>query len=513
MYRFPSLISLSPSQAGFRAGYSTVSHALASHATAQKYTNLHQVFLDLKAAYDRVPITLLIDKLSKRKANSGITSLIISLFTNCFMQIVVNGILTNPIQTHRGLFQGSLLSPILFDIFIDDLANKIDQYSTQSNPAPGLFFADDIKLQHTDKKQMQNMLDDCYTWATNNGMAFGLPKCGTLGKTIFTLNNEIIPYTSTYKYLGFPHVQAGINWDEHINQLSIKANKHLIAISDSSRLWNPSTRLTIFKTFIRPQLEYGSPLLYHWQRITKSSQKLRPLNDTQAKSTSWITNNRQHKVSSAICGIGTISHRIMTLACGFVHHLNSLTPTNPAKVLWYLYKDKPPWSPSLLLPNTFSHNPIEHLPPLPAGSLQRSTNARLLNASNVHLRSLGLLSQYILPSSRKTKDNSYSAGPDITLFKNHQPNLLCWRLNSFGSRKTCSTCNSPFRRDHIDKCNLIEEQDSIPKVSRETLEKDINAYKDLQSTKYNIIDSLINHQEFNLANAILGKIKNTLKTK
>lgn len=512
MYRFPSLVSLSPSQAGFRAGYSTVSHALASHASAQKHTNLHQVFLDLKAAYDRVSIPLLIEKLIKRKTPTGITSLIISLFTNCAIQIVVNGILTDPIQTQRGLFQGSLLSPILFDIFIDDLALIIDQYSTLSNPSPGLFFADDIKLQHNNQNQMQKMLDDCYTWTLNNGMAFGISKCGTLGLTKFKINDETIPYTPTYKYLGFPHVQNGIDWEQHIKHLSSKAIQHLAAISDTSRLWNPSTKLTIFKTFIRPKLEYGAPLIYHWQKTTRSSQKLSPLNQAQAHSMSWITNNRQHKVSSAICGIGTISHRIMTLACGFVHHLNTLTPTNPAKVLWYLYKDKPPWSSKLLLPNTFNHNPIYNLPPLPTQSLQRTTNSKLLNATQLHLRSLGILSKYILPFSRKTRDNSYSAGPDFSLLKVHQPNLLRWRLNCFGARSICPTCKSLFRRDHIIKCNLINDQDNILSVNKEALEKDIKTYTDLRNTKYNIIDSLINHQHYDIANSILERIESSLKS-
>ena len=69
------------------------------------------------------------------------------LLHNCCCRIVVNGRLSMPIARKRGLLQGSVLSPWLFNIFIDDLARTIEQECCYGNAPAGLFFADDIQLQ------------------------------------------------------------------------------------------------------------------------------------------------------------------------------------------------------------------------------------------------------------------------------------------------------------------------------------------------------------------------------
>ena len=118
-----------------------------------------QGFIDLKMAYDAVPIPLLLQKLESRKVTMGVLSLIASLFLDCSSRVVVNGALSQPFQRQRGLFQGSVLSPFLFNIFINDLALQLDQ-SARWDPAPhSLLFADDIKIHHNTSHQFQKMLN------------------------------------------------------------------------------------------------------------------------------------------------------------------------------------------------------------------------------------------------------------------------------------------------------------------------------------------------------------------
>ena len=64
--------------------------------------------------------------------------------------------------------------PYFFNIFIDDLASELtEKYS--NDPLPHcLFYADDIKLNHENKKDMQKMLDICFKWAEENGMEFNI---------------------------------------------------------------------------------------------------------------------------------------------------------------------------------------------------------------------------------------------------------------------------------------------------------------------------------------------------
>ena len=62
-----------------------------------------------------------------RKASDQVLALVDALFLSTSSKVVVNGTQTESILLTRGLFQGSLLSPLLFDIFIDDLARLLNQ--------------------------------------------------------------------------------------------------------------------------------------------------------------------------------------------------------------------------------------------------------------------------------------------------------------------------------------------------------------------------------------------------
>eukprot|EP00833_Pecoramyces_ruminatium_P015064 jgi/Orpsp1_1/1189096/evm.model.d7180000069483.1 len=183
-------------QAGFRSGYSTLTHAIVSDATTIK--NRYHVFLDLKKAYDSVPICLLVNKLIKRKVPSGMVSIITSLFTECTTTVLVNQTFTKEIKLERGLLQGSILSPLLFNVFIDDLAQQLtDTYP--NDPLPHcLLYADDIKLNHNNIKDLQNMLDICSNWAEINGMEFNINKSAYLLKSH---NNS--PICNTYNGYGY----------------------------------------------------------------------------------------------------------------------------------------------------------------------------------------------------------------------------------------------------------------------------------------------------------------------
>lgn len=154
-----------PTQAGFKRGYSTMTHALATHEHCLR-EDCYTVFLDLKAAYDRVPVPLLLRKLEERRAPGSMVSLIGSLFLCCSMQAVVDGVLTPVVHRERGLMQGSLLSPFLFNLFIDDLARSLSSIGrTPSTGAPyacSLEFADDILIFYC-STPTQSWYKTCWT--------------------------------------------------------------------------------------------------------------------------------------------------------------------------------------------------------------------------------------------------------------------------------------------------------------------------------------------------------------
>jgi len=241
-----------------QTGYSTITHAIVSNEIACSGSSLQfHVFLDLRKAYDSVPMVMLVNKLINRNIPSGIVSLLISLFTSCTTRILVNGELTNKIQLSRGLMQGAILAPFLFNIFIDDLASSLSS-NWPNDPFPhSLFFADDIKLNHSSLEYLQDMPDICYRWSLDNGMEFNVLKsafhnCPLLDNSNSTLSlgYSLLPGVDSYTYLGFPHTFKCINWKEHLKAASLKAHKLLQSLSDYQYLWNPGVKLTIFRTFI-----------------------------------------------------------------------------------------------------------------------------------------------------------------------------------------------------------------------------------------------------------------------
>ncbi|KAL1916613.1 uncharacterized protein VTP21DRAFT_5317 [Calcarisporiella thermophila] len=112
-------------QAGFRCGFSTLTHALVSHECNLLGFGI-KAFIDLRQAYDKVKINRLLRKLRSKGVSPVLDNVIASLFTNTSSQPVVNGALLEPIPHYRRLFQGSLLSPWLFNIYIDDLAERLN---------------------------------------------------------------------------------------------------------------------------------------------------------------------------------------------------------------------------------------------------------------------------------------------------------------------------------------------------------------------------------------------------
>ena len=88
----------------------------------------------------------MIKKLNKRNVPLEIISLITSLFAGCTTRVLVNQIFTNKIDIKRGLFQGSILSPILFNIFINDLATEITEKFPNDPLSHCLFYAEYMKL-------------------------------------------------------------------------------------------------------------------------------------------------------------------------------------------------------------------------------------------------------------------------------------------------------------------------------------------------------------------------------
>lgn len=157
------------------------------------------VFLDLKKAYDSVPRSLLLSKLAK----AGIQHNLIKLLANIFSQTEVTFDGEGYCRVDTGLPQGSSLSPVLFNFFINDLIKELE--------GKDLFvkaYADDLVVGIKQGNQLDLVLSIVQSWCSRNDISLNPSKSGIMrilkrkGKCKGIRNRLQIPEVAQYKYLG-----------------------------------------------------------------------------------------------------------------------------------------------------------------------------------------------------------------------------------------------------------------------------------------------------------------------
>jgi len=224
-------ITYSGIQAGLRSGYSTLTNVLTLHHLIEADAARHIVFLDFASAFDRVGWTYLQQELQEQGMNPLVLQLVYQLmYRDMSYSLIVNGCQSPKQPRTCGLLQGSPLSPILFNRFINSLLQSLNWNSQPTFPS-GLFFADDGVLIAPTITKAQGLVNQASSWADKHGMSFNIPKCGYMVTNqpirsesylphTLTLANQHIPFVTFYKYLGIMFQSKGIDFLEQGNLLS-----------------------------------------------------------------------------------------------------------------------------------------------------------------------------------------------------------------------------------------------------------------------------------------------------
>jgi hypothetical protein len=482
---FASLRHFNYGQAGFRRSFSTLSQVLVSHDSV-RLGYVQKVFLDLRNAYDRVPLERVLVKLSGRAGPSGLLSIVRSLFSGCSSRCVINGQISTVFARGRGLFQGSLLSPWLFNTFIDDLADRLNPDESQIPAA--LFFADDIQLQAKRASDLQPLLDTVLDWTLENGMELNLDKSAHVQAALsfsapsrLEVHGNRFPSTVSYKYLGFPHTSIGVDFKAHVKDAVEKATKVLNYCRFSGHFDHlpELCRLTLYKTFVRPVLEYGAPLVTQWllsqdksprprskrRKKPPSDSTWRSLEAVQDLALQWVFHTKLAvPILRSLSGLGLLRDRFQELAARFTTHLDRLPPDHPVRL--------------------FSSESIPTLSRLCSSHPLTTLLARCLSTTKTafaRLR-LGHISVSSILASRVSWTCRHPRSfydlllklPDNILRRS----AIRWRTGSFGRLDTCLGCSAPFSTSHIAACSLLP-------VGPETLHDALN------SMDYEIFSALI----------------------
>ena len=260
---------LEDSQGGFRKHRSTLHQVMCLHEICVANPKATHVFLDLKAAYDLVPRNILWRILLNHfQLPADLVRRLQNLFDHNQSIVRIRNQESLPIHNQRGLLQGSSLSPVLFNFFINDLLLRLNngpKISTNRVLTNNLFFADDGALHAKSIQDMRFLLEICETWARENQMIFSIPKCAFIHSvpTHLLFEGSPIPQVDSFRYLGIHIKQSGIDFDATMFERTQKTQRVIGMLSSlgfNLTGWAPLANRRIYKSFIRPVMEYGLAL-------------------------------------------------------------------------------------------------------------------------------------------------------------------------------------------------------------------------------------------------------------
>lgn len=250
-----------PQQHGFVEKRSTITNLLYCLDKWSQYFDNHDpldiFYLDFERAFDKVPHRRLLLKLKHFGIQGALLKWIESYLTGRTFQVKVGNSLSSRFDVLSGVPQGAVLAPTLFGIFVTDLCSVFQSESC--------FFADDVKYFGNPRIQSGSLredLDRIQEWTKDWIIKLNPAKCSVLhigGNNPlerYQIGNTPVASTSVQKDLGVL-ISSNLKWGPHIEAIVKKANCLLYAIRKSFQHINIDCFLKIYKTYVRPLLEYG----------------------------------------------------------------------------------------------------------------------------------------------------------------------------------------------------------------------------------------------------------------
>ena len=257
---------LSDRQFGFRKGLSTfmpillIQDLITKAFEEDKY--VVGIFLDLKKAFDTVDHNILCKKLEKYGVFGKAFHILKSYLRDRTQTVNIRDTHADIRNIDIGVPQGSILGPLLFIIYINDLA-KVD------NKGDFFIYADDtaVFFQHTDPNVLQNIVDTTLpkisTWLQTNFLSLNA------SKTIYQIynkhkvhidmhvqiNNDVIEKKQTVKYLGML-IDDDLKFKSHINTITNTISRNVGMMSRVKYFVEAKQLLSLYNAIILPYINY-----------------------------------------------------------------------------------------------------------------------------------------------------------------------------------------------------------------------------------------------------------------
>ncbi|KAJ8456384.1 hypothetical protein ONZ51_g12159 [Trametes cubensis] len=326
---------LTRAQAGFRKGEEAIAQVVTLAEIVRRRYLANEttvgVFVDFKKAYDKVPHALLWVYLHQSGVKGHFLEMLRKLYHRTEVSVRAGGGVSEPFDLKRGLRQGCLLSPILFDIFINMMLIDIGEHVVRWNrdlftegvkvngrnpyvrggifpvQIQGLKYADDVISLMDSVEYAVAWCQSAARWAGMVGMELGFSKCGVIlwsqdaqqralyERTRFTVHEVNghpageFPKVSQYKYLGvevdenLPFASESKKCDpkdrtefKYAKKLAQKGRNALFAARPVLKSENclPAIKADIIRNFVASRMLYGAELLGLNLELVKPQEKV-----------------------------------------------------------------------------------------------------------------------------------------------------------------------------------------------------------------------------------------------
>ena len=278
---------LSDSQYGFRRGRNTSQAAIRLVSLIMKSYSKRMYcacfFLDLRKAFDTVDHQILMQKLSNAGFRDPIYNFLLSYLSNRKQLVQVGAFKSRELLITKGVPQGSLLGPLLFSLYINDIVLAVD--------AETVLFADDAAffLSAPSLSQLYDRINLLFRNLSRYlKMNMLVPNLRKSKLMLFSRNqsnlpdirfdNEIIEWVKEYKYLGLI-LTSSMSFGPHIDKVCTQVSQYIGIFYHLSKSIPRKILMLLYNSFILPHLSlhieiWGAAPNWHINRLTVKQNKL-----------------------------------------------------------------------------------------------------------------------------------------------------------------------------------------------------------------------------------------------